>query len=198
MTINQTLKSHKSGCSGRPANNCLSPMAASLIAQLVKNLPAMQETWVRSWVGKILWRRERLPTPVFWPGEFHGLHSPWGCKESDTTEWLSLSWLHTRGVGFGMRGPSLVVVCPRRMHGESQNLRLRAWTGPRGSKHILIQLDISHMFWFSTLIFHHFFRLSWTKTDPTFLPGTQRNASSHKAQPRVTWRASDNCCTSSG
>ena len=65
MTINQTLKSHKSGCSGRPANNCLSPMAASLIAQLVKNLPAMQETWVRSWVGKILWRREQLPTPVY-------------------------------------------------------------------------------------------------------------------------------------
>jgi len=24
------------------------------------------------WVGKIPWRRERLPTPVFWPGEFHG------------------------------------------------------------------------------------------------------------------------------
>ena len=26
-----------------------------------------------SWVEKIPWRRERLPTPVFWPGEFHGL-----------------------------------------------------------------------------------------------------------------------------
>ena len=26
-----------------------------------------------SWVGKIPWRRERLPTPVFWPGEFHGI-----------------------------------------------------------------------------------------------------------------------------
>ena len=38
-----------------------------------------------------LWRRERLPTPVFWPGEFHGLYSPWGCKESDTTEQLSHS-----------------------------------------------------------------------------------------------------------
>ena len=25
------------------------------------------------WVGKIPWRRERLPTPVFWPGEFHGV-----------------------------------------------------------------------------------------------------------------------------
>ena len=28
------------------------------------------------WVGKILWRRKWLPTPVFWPGEFHGLYSP--------------------------------------------------------------------------------------------------------------------------
>ena len=27
------------------------------------------------WVGKIPWRRERLPTPVFWPREFHGLHA---------------------------------------------------------------------------------------------------------------------------
>ena len=27
-----------------------------------------------------------LPTPVFWPGEFHGLCSPWSHKESDTTE----------------------------------------------------------------------------------------------------------------
>ena len=30
------------------------------------------------WIGKIPWRRERLPTPVFWPGEFCGLYSPWG------------------------------------------------------------------------------------------------------------------------
>ena len=43
------------------------------------------------WVGKIPWRRERLPTPVFWPGEFRGLYSPWGHKEFDTTERLSLS-----------------------------------------------------------------------------------------------------------
>jgi len=45
----------------------------------------MQETWV----GKIPWWRERLPTPVFWPGEFHGLYSPWGHKESEMTEPLS-------------------------------------------------------------------------------------------------------------
>ena len=55
---------------------------ASLVAKLAKNLPAMWE--------KIPWRRERLPTPVFWPRELHGLCSPWGCKESDTTEPLSL------------------------------------------------------------------------------------------------------------
>ena len=52
---------------------------ASPVAQLVKNLPAMRETWVPSLA-------ERLPTPVFWPGEFHGLYSPWGHKESDITE----------------------------------------------------------------------------------------------------------------
>ena len=44
-------------------------------------------------LGKIPWRRERLPTPVFWPGEFHGLCSPWGGKELDTTERLSHVYL---------------------------------------------------------------------------------------------------------
>ena len=41
------------------------------------------------WVGKIQRRerrRERLLTPVLWPGEFHGLYSPWGHKELGTTE----------------------------------------------------------------------------------------------------------------
>ena len=104
---------------------------ASPIAQLVKNLPAMQETQMDSWVRKILWRRDRLPTPVFLgfpcgsageesacnagdlgsisglgrsPGEGKGYPlqcsglknsrvSPWGHKELDTTERLSLSRL---------------------------------------------------------------------------------------------------------
>ena len=47
------------------------------------------------WGGKILWRREWLPTPVVRPGEFHGQRSlvgssPWGRKESATPERLSL------------------------------------------------------------------------------------------------------------
>ena len=54
---------------------------ASLVAQLGKNPPAMREAGFDPWVGKIPWRRERLPSPVFWPGEFHGLYSPWGRKE---------------------------------------------------------------------------------------------------------------------
>ena len=32
-----------------------------------------------------------LLTPVSWPGEFHGLYSPWSHKELDTIEQLSLS-----------------------------------------------------------------------------------------------------------
>ena len=69
----------------------------SLVAQAVKNLSAMQDTWFDCWVRKIPWRREWQPTPVFFPGEFHGhrilvVYSPWGHKESDRTEQLTLSF----------------------------------------------------------------------------------------------------------
>ena len=117
----------------------------SLVAQLVRNLPAYRRPQFDSWVRKIPWRKNRLPTPVFlgFPGASdskesscnvgdlgstpglirspgaghdsplqygeslenpHGQrnltdYSPWGCKESDTTEWLSMAhiecWLHT-------------------------------------------------------------------------------------------------------
>ena len=68
---------------------------AFLVAQLVKNPPAMRETCVWSLGGKIPWRREWLPTTVFFPGEFHGQsslagYSPWDNKELDTTEQLSI------------------------------------------------------------------------------------------------------------
>ena len=62
---------------------------------MVKNLPPMQEAGFDPWVGKIPWRREWLPTPVFLPREFHGQRSlvgycPWDHKESDTTEQLTV------------------------------------------------------------------------------------------------------------
>ena len=58
---------------------------------MVKNLPAIQETWVDSWSRKIPWRREWLSTPVFLAGESHGQRSlvgynSWGHKQFDTTE----------------------------------------------------------------------------------------------------------------
>ena len=60
---------------------------ASLVAQMVKNLPAVQETWVQSWVGKIPWKRAWHPTPVFLPGE-----SPWteepGRLQSVGSQWV--------------------------------------------------------------------------------------------------------------
>ena len=46
-------------------------------------------------VGKRSWTRERLPTPVFWPGEFHGVYGPRGHKESDMTERISLIYVRT-------------------------------------------------------------------------------------------------------
>ena len=90
----------------------------TLITQLLKNLPAMQETWFDSWVEKIHWRRDSLPTAVSlgfpWgsankesecsagdlglisglrrsPGEGKGYPLQRGHKESDTTERLSFS-----------------------------------------------------------------------------------------------------------
>ena len=64
---------------------------ASLIAQSVKNLPAMQETRVRSLGQEDPWRRAWQCTPVFLPGESHGQrglasYSPWGYKKLDTTK----------------------------------------------------------------------------------------------------------------
>ena len=53
------------------------------------------------WVGKVPWRREWLPTPVFWPGDFHGLYSPCSRKESDMTEVISLLLTEDEGQGQG-------------------------------------------------------------------------------------------------
>ena len=59
---------------------------ASLVAQLVKTLLAMQEAWGPSLGWEVPLEEGNATTRVFWPGEFHGLYSLWGHKESDTTE----------------------------------------------------------------------------------------------------------------
>ena len=74
-------------------------LGASLVAKVVKNLPAKQETWVWSLDWEYPWRREWRPTPVFLPGEFQGQgslvgYSPWCHKELDMTELLTLLLLN--------------------------------------------------------------------------------------------------------
>ena len=61
-------------------------IGVSLVAQLVKNRVQCGRPGFDPWEGKIPWRREQLLIPVFWPGEFHGLYSSPGRKESDMTE----------------------------------------------------------------------------------------------------------------
>ena len=61
---------------------------------MVKNLPATQETRVRSLGQKDPLRKKWLSIPVFLPAEFHGQrslvgYSPRGHKESDMTEQLT-------------------------------------------------------------------------------------------------------------
>ena len=64
---------------------------ASLMSQMVKNLPAVQETWFYPWAGKIPWRRAWQRTPAFLLGESPWTEEPRGLshKESDMTEGLS-------------------------------------------------------------------------------------------------------------
>ena len=68
--------------------------AFSVLAQMVKNMPSMQETRLDAWIRMIPWRREWQLTPVFLPRESHEPRSlvgynPWGHKEPDTTEELT-------------------------------------------------------------------------------------------------------------
>ena len=67
---------------------------ASLVAQLVTNLPAVQETWVQSLGQEDPLEKKQQPIPVFLPGELYRQrslagYSPWGCKQSNMTERLT-------------------------------------------------------------------------------------------------------------
>ena len=74
---------------------------SSLVAQIVKNLPAMQETWVRS-LGQedplekgMATQSSILAWRIPWTED-----SPWGCKVSDMTEWLTLTFQNRSRINF--------------------------------------------------------------------------------------------------
>ena len=56
------------------------------MAQLVKNLPVMQKTWVGSLGWEDPLEKGKATHSSILPGEINGVYSPWGCKELDTTE----------------------------------------------------------------------------------------------------------------
>ena len=82
--------------------------------------PFIKQSYFKKWFNKSYftenvkkdWRREWQATPVFLPRSLAG-YSPWSCKESDTTEQLtlSLSWqsYFNKMVKFFKRGTSLVI-----------------------------------------------------------------------------------------
>ena len=96
IALSQKTEPQGSGSHGQRAQNLWFALTvgsnlASLVAQLVKNLSTMPETWLWPQGWEIPWRRAWRATPVFLP---HGQRSlvccsPWSCKESDKTERLS-------------------------------------------------------------------------------------------------------------
>ena len=93
----------------------------SLLAQLVKNPPAMWETWAWSLIAKIHWIREQLPTPVFWLGEFHGLYSSWGLKSQARLGDFHFTSLHRLGQDQGGHGE--IIKSERRKQEGTQNIK---------------------------------------------------------------------------
>ena len=77
----------------------LSQTWASLVAQTIKNLPAMLESQVQFLGQEDALEKGMAITLAFLPEGFHGQrslagYSPWGCKELNTTERLTLSLLN--------------------------------------------------------------------------------------------------------
>ena len=163
---------------------------AFLVAQMVKNLSAMWDTWVWSLGWEDLLEKGMATYSVFLPGEFHGQrswvgYSPWGCKESDTTERLThrnrillgLPWrssgqdsttllrTQVRSVVRKLRSRSIHAV----QHGRKQNrTKQKPWTlSVKQASRIKIVNEIFYTLWFvlpfkAMCIFHIQLLPIWT------------------------------------
>ena len=98
FTFTRWLSSKKSDdnkcCQGSREIKTLIHHQASLVAQTVKNLPAMQAIWVQSLGQEDPLEKGMATHPSILAGEFHGQrslvgYSPQGGKEQDTTEQLT-------------------------------------------------------------------------------------------------------------
>ena len=154
---------------------------ASLVAQLVKNPPAMWETWVRSLGWEDPLEKGKATHSRFWPGEFHGLYSPWGSKESDTDEdeWLSLHrmWHQKTMVGewrskAGKRKKPIKREFTRQTSprtGKSQSCRETLWYRAE-----MLQIYLRRQVIASQLVIRHHLRTGPIVTDTCGLPSDGR------------------------
>ena len=100
-------------------------LQASLVAQTVKKLPVMWETWAQSLGSEDCLRRDWLPILVFLPGESHGArslvgYSPRGPRELDTTERLSL-------FTFTLKENSILIPLSQRIQRHWNQVRSHSW-----------------------------------------------------------------------
>ena len=102
-------------------------LSAFLVAQLVKNPPAMRKTWVQSL------EKGMVPTSVFWPGESHGLYSPWAtsislhpCQQSYTELEIFFQLFIKR---YELPGNFLGGPVAKTLHSQCRRLGFDPWRG---------------------------------------------------------------------
>ena len=101
-----------------------------------------------AWFRKSLWRRKWQPTPIFLPGKSRGQRSlsgynPWGCKESDTPEWLSMCIIPYLDKKMSLGYYNLCKLCPY--------FHVRVLQGKKKKSTFSTKLNLSWIeYWFKT------------------------------------------------
>ena len=106
---------------------------ASLVTQLVKNPPAMHDPGFGYWVGKIPWKREQLThSSIFAWRISRIMYNPWGCKESDMTERLSLSNNDNKNKSGDMEERGNFIFAEGRFDSETLGFKVGMFTSEQG------------------------------------------------------------------
>ena len=138
---------------------------------------------IHRWMDKDvhIWRRRWHPTPVLLPGKSHGWrsllgYSPWGCKESEMTEWLHFThFTHFILYHWRREWQPTPVFLPGKSHGQRSLVGHSPW----GRK----KVDTTE--WLHFTHFTHFILYHWKRKwqpSPVFLPGEshgQRSLAGH-------------------
>ena len=120
-----------------------------MLAQWKKICLQCRRPGFNPWIGEIPWRRKWQPTPGLLPGKSHWLsslvgYSPWGCKESNMTEWLHFTSLHVHWVCDAIQ-PSHPLSSPfPSAFNFSQHQGLFQWAGCLHQVTKILELQLQH------------------------------------------------------